>query len=266
MQRLLPWVFASSAILASGPVPARDYICLDRAGSEVVQNEPCAEVNTQFRTRQAPRYVWAIVGVLGVAWVLILMPARLLPWRREGEPGRTDHVWGDPQPGGPTAPARMLAPMPHPTAIERPRPALLAAPDTWSLEVLARLSPSRFDELVTALWQANGYKAVPTGLDVKIHSPNGSLFAVAQRAPSPTEVVSSETLARIWSQLEANGSGLGILYGIAGFATDAVIFAQGKRLKLVSGEELLAQIRSLKAEHQQALLEHAWRHSQLVRR
>lgn len=269
MKRLAPWILALSAVLASGAAGARDFACLDRDGNEIVQQEPCDEINTQFRTRQTPRYVWAIVGLLGVAWVLVLMPPRMLPWRREAA-DRGDLAWAGPHPGpGAAEPTPPPAPEPEPQpepVVERPPPALLAPPTEWSLEALARLSPPRFDELVTALWQANGYKAVLTGFDVKIHSPNGSLFAVAQRAPSPTEAVSSDTLARLLGQVEANGIGLGICYGVAGFATDAVMFAQGKPLKLVSGEELLAQIRTLKPEHQHALLEHAWRHSQLVRR
>jgi hypothetical protein len=256
MRRLVACAIAVSAILAT-PVTAapRQWVCLDREGNEVVQHEPCAEINTQFRHERVPAYVWGIVAVLGLAWVFVLMPERLLPWRRR-EPDVPDLGWDAPP---------LPAPAPQPPQVAKPAPAPAplpgsSRPTSWTIEGLVRLSPARFDELIQALWQSNGYKAVATGHDVKIHQPgSGNLFAVARRPSVPNEAVSATALEPLWDTVLQNGAGLGICYGLAGFATDALIYVQGKRLKLVSGAELLAQVRTLKPEQQQTLLEHAWR-------
>jgi hypothetical protein len=256
MKPLVAIAIAVAAALATPTLAApRQWVCLDRNGNEVVQHEPCAEINTQFRHDQVPGYVWGIVAVLGLAWVIVLMPQRLLRWRRREE-DVPDLRWD-------TQPLPAVAPLPpraeKAAAAPAPSPAT-SRPTSWSIEGLVRLSPARFDELIQALWQANGYKAVATGTDVKIHNPgSGNLFAVARRSSVPNEAVSAATLEPLWDTVQQNGVGLGICYGLAGFATDALIYAQGKRLKLVSGAELLTQLRTLKPEQQQTLLEHAWR-------
>lgn len=249
---LLLGLSALFAVLAAHPAdPPRQWVCLDGRGNEVLQPRPCAEVNTEFRSDDVPPYVWGIVALLGVAWVLVLMPERL-PYRWRQDRKQAPDL---PPPGAPEPPqARPQAPAPAPLQAAPP-----ARPTGWSLETIARLSPRRFDELVQALWQANGYKAVASGTDVQIRSPaSGNLFAVAQRSPSPAEAVPAEAVASLWERVQRSG-GLGICYSVAGFATDALMFAQGKRLKLVSGAELLAQLRALKPEQQRALLEHVSR-------
>jgi hypothetical protein len=257
MKRLVACAIAIAAVLAT-PVTAapRQWVCLDRDGNEVVQHEPCAEINTQFRHERTPGYVWGIVAMLGLAWVFVLMPERMLPWRRREDDHLPDLRWD-------TQPLPALAPLPprveKPAAPPAPPPGP-SRPTGWTIEALVRLSPARFDELVQALWQSNGYKAVATGHDVKIHQPgSGNLFAVARRPSVPNEAVSTTALEPLWDTVLQNGAGLGICYGLAGFATDALIFSQGKRLKLVSGAELLTQLRTLKPEQQQTLLDHAWR-------
>lgn len=255
MQRLAALVIASTLVLAVPGADARQqFVCLDRDGAQVLQPEPCSEINVEFRAKDVPAYVWGIVAVLGLAWLFVLMPERLRPWRWQPAEPIPDLAWTSPEPVlAPAATARVEVLSPRPVAVAtRPR--------GWSLESIARLSPARFDELVQGLWQANGYKAVATGTDVKIHSAaSGNLFAVARRLAAPGEPVPATAVEGLWHQVQQAGVGLGICYGLAGFATDALMFAQGKRLKLVSGAELLAQLRALRPEQQQAMLDHVWR-------
>lgn len=241
---------------AYGAVGARQWVCQDPDGNEVRQAQPCTEINTNFRRDDVPGYVWGIVALLGVAWVFVLMPERLLRLGRQGPRAHAGREVPQDEPAAALSGPTQAAPSAEPIPARPPRPASVARPASWSLEAIARLPPGRFDELVQALWQANGYTAVATGTDVKIHSPaSGNLFAVAQRFPSPAEAVPAAAVEGLWDHVQRHGIGLGICYGVAGFATDALMFAQGKRLKLVSGAELLAQLRALKPEHQQALLE-----------
>lgn len=196
-----------------------------------------------WHTESVPLYVWGIVAVLGMVWLTVLLPPRLSPWR------------------GAIA-ARMPEPLPVGAAVLPAAPAAAppAGPGAWSLDALRKLSPRRFEELVQALWQTNGYKAVLTGTDVKIHhAPTGRLFAVAQCQPPAGAPVGADPVRELWETVQRHVAGMGICYSVAGFAAGTLAFAQGKRLKLVSGAELLAQVRALRPEQQKALLDHVWR-------
>lgn len=222
--------------------------CLDRNGTKVVQSHPCDEGMVEWQPKEVPGYVWGIVAVLGMIWLAALMPQRTLMRWRAGTPSMPE-----------------LLPVGMPPLANEPAPApaapklALVRPSAWSLDAIARLSPRRCEELVQALWLANGYKAVLTGTDINIHhAATGRLFAIA-RAATGGGAVGVGTVQGLWSAVQQHAAGLGVCYGPSGFSIDALAYAEGKRVKLVSGAELLAQIRVLKPEPQKALLEHIWR-------
>jgi restriction system protein len=94
------------------------------------------------------------------------------------------------------------------------------------------------------------------GVDVRIYAPTESsrLFAVAQCKAWTSDPVGVAIARELWGVLHHEKASLGLIYGLSGFTPDAVAFASGKHLKLVSGEDLLAQIGSLMPESQTTLL------------
>lgn len=266
---LLALTFALSGQAADTGVGPQ-WQCLDRNGTKVVQSHPCDGGMVEWQPKEVPGYVWGIVAVLGMIWLAALMPQRTLMRWRAGTPSMPELLpVGMPplanEPGGAVADAapvqdRAVAARP---AVAAPAPAApklaLVRPSAWSLDAITRLSPRRCEELVQALWLANGYKAVLTGTDINIHhAATGRLFAIA-RAATGGGAVGVGTVQGLWSAVQQHAAGLGVCYGPSGFSIDALAYAEGKRVKLVSGAELLAQIRVLKPEPQKALLEHIWR-------
>jgi hypothetical protein len=268
---LLALTCTLSALAADpAPAPTAQWECMDRVGAKVVQDHPCGPGMVEWQASAVPGYVWGIVAVLGVIWLFALMPqSTLMRWRAATPPLPALLPVGlPPLTEGPPAdahvPARRAAAAPVRTAAATtaaaaaPAPAP-ARPATWSHDAIVKLSPRRFEELVQALWQANGYKAVLAGTDLNIHNAaTGRLFAIARAAAAGT-AVGVGIVQGLWDVVQRQSAGLGVCYGPSGFAIDALGFAAGKRLKLVSGAELLAQIRVLKPEQQKALLEHVWR-------
>lgn len=140
-------------------------------------------------------------------------------------------------------------------------------PTEWSLETLHAIEWKRFEELCEGFWKAKGYPARLTGpgadggVDVVIseRTDPSKAFAVIQCKAWGSKQVGVETVRALWGAKDHFSAKLAIFYGLSGFSADAQKFATEKYLKLVSGEDLLAQIKSLDAEQQKELLAHVTR-------
>lgn len=140
-------------------------------------------------------------------------------------------------------------------------------PTEWSLETLQAIEWKRFEELCEGFWKAKGYPARLTGpgadggVDVVIseRSDPSKAFAIIQCKAWGSRQVGVETVRALWGAKDHFSAKLAIFYGLSGFSADAQKFAAEKHLKLVSGEELLAQIKSLDAGQQNELLAHVTR-------
>lgn len=251
-----PLITLGFALSGQAAAPAPQWQCLDRSGVKVLQERPCGDGTVEWQTTALPAYVWGIVAMLGIVWLVALMPQRMMMRWRSATPAMPELL-----PAGLPPLAEGLESTPD-AAAAAPEPAPAPAPArpaAWSLDAIIKLSPRRFEELVHALWQANGYKPVLNGIDVNIHNAStGRLFAIARGAPAG-QPVRVGTVQGLWRLVQQHEAALGVCYGASGFALDALAFAEGKRLKLVSGAELLAHLRTLKPERQQLLLEHVWR-------
>ncbi len=153
---------------------------------------------------------------------------------------------------------------PEPSALDtfpiRPDP-VSTKPSQWSLALLREIEWKRFEELCAGVWRLKGYPATLTctgadgGVDVVISDRMDAkkAFAIIQ-CKALSSAVGVEKVRALWGAKDHFKAQLAIFYGLSGFTDDAVRFAEGKHLKLVSGEELLKQVLELPAETQQKFL------------
>jgi len=262
------------ALAAAGPCPAQEsdaappqFECLHPSGRRVMQDRPCADDAAAFRADAVPLYVWGFVAVLGLIWLKVALPdrrprsgpvvAELLP--------ELDVAGLEVLPVARVGVAPAGAPANAP-AVAAAKAAAPARPDAWSLEVIRGLDGRRIEDFVLGLWQVNGYRAdlsgksADGGAEVRIHSTaNGRLFAVAQCRPARSGLLGADSVGGLCDTVRQQSATMGIFYGLAGFAPEALAFAQGKRVKLVGAEDLLVQVSALRPEQKKALLEHVWR-------
>lgn len=165
----------------------------------------------------------------------------------------------DPYEAEPDAPSR---PAPSwPARSEQPADAA-PAPLTWNIALIRELEWKRFEELCMQFWHCKGYPArlsgpgADGGVDVLIADRRdpGKIFAVAQCKSWSSKPVGVESVRALWGAKDHFKANLALFYGLSGFTPDARAFAEGKHLKLISGEELLQQIMALTAPEQAALL------------
>ena len=147
-----------------------------------------------------------------------------------------------------------------------PAPDTVVRPTEWTASLLRALEWKRFEEVCEGVWRANGYAARGTGpgsdggVDVVIadHRNPDRVFAVAQ-CKAWAKLVGVEPVRALWGAKDHFGAQLAIFYALAGFSPDARAFAEGKHLKLVAADELLAQLQTLPQAESAALLRHVTR-------
>lgn len=136
------------------------------------------------------------------------------------------------------------------------------SPSTWNLTLLRDLEWKRFEMLCERFWSLRGFPARSTGpgadggVDVVIADQQdpSRVFAVAQCKSWATRPVGVEPVRALWGVREHQKATLALFYGLSGFSDEAVRFAEGKHLKLISGEVLLEQIQAMPAADQETLL------------
>ena len=145
-------------------------------------------------------------------------------------------------------------------------PSPTARPTEWTATLLRSLEWKRLEELCEGFWKAQGYPARNTGpgadggVDVVIADSRDAnrIFAIAQ-CKAWSKPVGVEPVRALWGAKHHFDAQLAIFYSVSGFTTDASTFAAGKNLKLVSGDELLRQLKTLPEAERTALLAHVTR-------
>lgn len=141
-----------------------------------------------------------------------------------------------------------------------------AKPTQWSMDVLQAMEWKRFEELCEHFWKIKGYPARSTGpgadggVDVVIEDRRDSskVFAIAQ-CKAKAKPIGVEPVRALWGCKDHFQAQLAIFYSLTGYSDDAIQFAKGKHLKLVSGAELLKQVLGLPEPDQKTLLAHVTR-------
>lgn len=284
------------ASTATGAGQAGEYWrCRSAAGVTAIQDHPCAaseqtisappsaarpvpQPTVQPLAAQAAPVTNALQPLVALAWkvafasialLAIAMAARILLIGGRRKKGASGKWSGGKTKRVPPAPlAASLPPDPGQPPGRSPEAAgsRVETPAQWSVDLLKALEWKRVEEVCEGFWKAKGYPARGTGpgsdggVDVIIadHRDPTKVFAVAQ-CKAWSKPVGVEPVRALWGARDHFGAQLAIFYSVAGFSSDARTFADGKHLKLVSGEELLAQLLTLPHIESMALLQHATR-------
>lgn len=153
---------------------------------------------------------------------------------------------------------------PEPASPSRSAPTANAAsaPLAWNIALIRELEWKRFEELCAQFWSSKGYPArlsgpgADGGVDVVIADQRdpAKTFAVAQCKSWSSKPVGVEPVRALWGARDHFRANLALFYGLSGFTPDARAFAEGKHLKLISGEALLQQIMAMPDQDRAALL------------
>ncbi len=137
------------------------------------------------------------------------------------------------------------------------------AHEKWSLILINSLEWKRFEELCAAFLKEKGYKSKLTGagadggIDIQLfkesHSSTKSLGIVQCKAWNSK--VGVKHVRELFGVMAAEKSPIGFFITTSTFTKEAEEFAEGKKLKLISGISLLKEIQKLPEERQQLLLD-----------
>lgn len=217
-----------------------------------------------------PWYFWpAIIGVGALKLVTTGKRRRLRPRRRPGRSWDSPRDFSMGRGKGAEVPAQKddwdlgaLGENHHPVEEEiAPAPDL---PQEWSLEILSALEWKRFETLCADYLQMIGYDPRETrigadgGIDIWVYKEGiEKPVGIVQCKAWTTYRVGVKPVRELFGVMAAEGIANGKFITSGEFTSEALAFAQGKRLSLVSGEMLLNSIRKLPVERQQALLKKA---------
>ena len=133
----------------------------------------------------------------------------------------------------------------------------------WSLELIKALEWKRFEELCSAYFEEEGYRADVTrlgadgGIDILLYkeseSSNSSVGVVQCKAWN-TYKVGVKPIRELYGVMHAEKATLGIFITSGEFTKEAIKFSKDKNLVLYTGELLLKEILNLSEESQQKLL------------
>lgn len=143
-------------------------------------------------------------------------------------------------------------------------PAGPSTPTEWSLQLIRDLEWKRFEELCEGYWKAKGYRARSTGpgadggVDVELFAMSApeKLFGVVQCKSRISELIGVHMIRELFGVMHHFHAPLGVMMTSSDFTDDAIRFAEGKHLKLISGAKLLELISGLPDELSKSLLNH----------
>ena len=134
-------------------------------------------------------------------------------------------------------------------------------PAQWSLQLLQDMDWKNFQELCAHYYESLGYitKTVPVGenKDVDLYlykenSPN-KIFGII-KCKKWRKLVGVDLVKALFTVQSDKKIPLALFFSTSGFSKTAISFCEKKHLKLISGAELLDQIRKLSLDIQQQLL------------
>lgn len=138
------------------------------------------------------------------------------------------------------------------------------SPRCWSLEVLRSLEWKRFETVCAVYLRMIGLEPEETrigadgGVDIRVYRPGKEKpVGIVQCKAWSSYKVGVKPVRELYGVMAAEGITTGKFITSGEFTREALEFAEGKKLRLISGERFLAAIRKLSEEKQQALLEEA---------
>ena len=131
----------------------------------------------------------------------------------------------------------------------------------WSAEVLTSLEWKRFETVCAEYFRMTGYDPKETrigadgGVDIWVYKPGSEKpFGIVQCKAWTTYKVGIKPVRELFGVMAAEGVGNGMFITSGEFTSEALAFAEGKKLRLISGKMFLEFIGKLSAEKQEELL------------
>ena len=131
----------------------------------------------------------------------------------------------------------------------------------WSAEALSSLEWKRFETVCAEYFRMTGYIPKETrigadgGVDIWVYKPGSEKpFGIVQCKAWTTYKVGIKPVRELFGVMAAEGVANGMFITSGEFTSEALAFAVGKKLRLISGKMFLEFIGKLSAEKQEELL------------
>lgn len=132
----------------------------------------------------------------------------------------------------------------------------------WTPEILGVLEWKRFETVCAEFFRLTGYVAKETGfgadggIDIWVYKEGDERpFGIVQCKAWNASRVGVTLVRELCGVMSHENIANGMLVTSGLFTSEALAFAEGKRIRMISGDNLLAKIRHLSAEKQFALLQ-----------
>jgi hypothetical protein len=133
-------------------------------------------------------------------------------------------------------------------------------PQVWTMQVLGSLEWKRFETVCAEYFRMIGYDPRETrigadgGVDIWVYKSGMQKPVGIVQCKAWSNKVGVKPVRELFGVMAAEGVANGKFITAGEFTSEALQFAEGKRLKLISGEAFIAAIRKLPEEKQEELL------------
>ncbi len=131
---------------------------------------------------------------------------------------------------------------------------------SWSLDLLNELEWKRFEEVVSEYYTFLGYRSEVTrmgadgGVDVILYQQGEETPAIIVQCKSWSQKVGVKAIRELFGVMAADQIGYGVFATTSGYTQEAIDWADGKRLQLLSGEDLVSSFNQLPQDQRKSLL------------
>lgn len=135
--------------------------------------------------------------------------------------------------------------------------------ELWTIEFLKSIDWKRYEELCEMFLELKGYKAEVTklgadgGIDINIYERNtpSKVYAIAQCKSFTTYKIGVKSIRELYGVMSGEKINYGFFFTTSSYTEDAIKFAKGKHIHLVTGKDLIDEIHQLDKSHQDKLYE-----------
>ena len=124
----------------------------------------------------------------------------------------------------------------------------------WSLDLLNKLEWKRFEEVVCQYYRLMGYRSEVTrmgadgGVDVVLYQQGAETPSIIIQCKSWSKKVGVKAIRELYGVMAADGVGYGIFATTSSYTNEAKVWADGKSMQLLSGNDLVTLFNNLPEE------------------
>lgn len=133
----------------------------------------------------------------------------------------------------------------------------------WNLSLLNELEWKRFEEVLSEYYRLLGYRSEVTrmgadgGVDVILYQHGAETPAIIIQCKSWSQKVGVKAVRELYGVMAADQIDYGVFATTSSYTQEAIDWAEGKRLQLLSGEDLISMFNQLPEDQRIALLDFA---------